>query len=76
MYIFGGRFSSDLQDILILDPGKESIKVMKVNGDVPRPRRRHSANFVGSSLIVFGGFNGQYFNDLNYISVYELGSKL
>jgi hypothetical protein len=45
---------------------------MKVQGDLPRPRRRHSGTFIGSNLVVFGGFNGQYFNDLNYINLFEL----
>jgi hypothetical protein len=48
---------------------------MKVQGELPKPRRRHSGTFVGSCLIVFGGFNGQYFNDLNYINVFELPPK-
>jgi hypothetical protein len=75
VYIFGGRFSSDLQDILVLDPEQETLRTMKVHGDVPKPRRRHSACFIGSSLLIFGGFNGQYFNDLNYINVFELSHR-
>lgn len=26
-------------------------------------------------MVVFGGFNGEYFNDLNYINVFELKSR-
>jgi hypothetical protein len=26
-------------------------------------------------MLVFGGFNGQYFQDLNYINVHETKSK-
>lgn len=57
IYIFGGRFSSDLQDILIIDPAKETIKVLNLK-EAPKARRRHSSVFVGSCMIVFGGFNG------------------
>lgn len=27
-------------------------------------------------MIIFGGFNGEYYNDLYYINVFELRSKL
>ena len=52
------------------------MKGLKIGLDVPKPRRRHSACFVGSCMIVFGGFNGEYFNDLYYINTFELKSKL
>ena len=44
-------------------------------GEHPKPRRRHCAGFVGSCMIIFGGFNGEYFNDLHYINVFELTLK-
>ena len=44
-------------------------------GEYPRPRRRHCASFMGSCMIIFGGFNGEYFNDLFYINVFELNNK-
>jgi hypothetical protein len=40
--------------------------------DRPFARRKHCANFMGNSLLVFGGFNGQYFNDLHSIEVFSL----
>lgn len=43
---------------------------------MPKARRRHSAVFVGSNMIVFGGFNGEYFNDLHYINVFEVKKKV
>lgn len=70
IYIFGGRFSSDLQDILVIDPVKHTIKTMKITGECPKARRRHSAVLLGSCMVVFGGFNGEYFNDLHYINVF------
>ena len=65
-----------MNDILVVDLEKETMKAMKTNAEVPKARRRHSACFVGSSMIVFGGFNGEYFNDLNYINVFEAKRKI
>lgn len=76
IYIFGGRFSNDLSDILIADLEKETMKAMKTKTEIPKARRRHSACFVGSNMIVFGGFNGEYFNDLYYINVFETKKKI
>ena len=69
IYVFGGRFCNDLNDILILDPQKDQITTAKIQGDVPKARRRHSSCFLGSSMLIFGGFNGEYFNDLHYINI-------
>jgi len=35
---------------------------------MPKPRRRHSAVFVSSSLVMFGGFDGEFFNDLHILN--------
>jgi N-acetylneuraminic acid mutarotase len=67
--VFGGRFCNDLNDILIIDPSKDLVTLLNVSGEVPKPRRRHSSCFLGNSMLIFGGFNGEYFNDLYYISV-------
>lgn len=37
--------------------------------NMPKPRRRACINFIGNCLIMFGGFNSQYFNDLHFINV-------
>jgi hypothetical protein len=37
----------------------------------PKPRRRHSGGFIGSCLVLFGGFDGNYFNDHFYINLYK-----
>lgn len=75
IYIFGGRFSNDLNDILVADFEANIIRQMKISGEAPAARRRHCAGFIGSCLVAFGGFNGQYFNDLHYISVHESRPK-
>jgi N-acetylneuraminic acid mutarotase len=76
IYIFGGRFCNDLNDLLVLNVEKNTMKVAKVVGEVPKARRRHSACFIGSCMIMFGGFNGEYFNDLHYVNAFELRSRL
>jgi hypothetical protein len=35
----------------------------------PKPRRRHSAIFVSGCLIMFGGFDGGFYNDLNILDL-------
>ena len=32
-------------------------------------RRRHCSEMIGNSFVVFGGFNGQYHNDINFMSL-------
>ena len=77
IYVFAGRFSNDLNDVLVIDVTSNSLRGLKISStsEPPKPRRRHSACFVGSCMIAFGGFNGEYFNDLHYINVFELNSK-
>lgn len=60
IYVFAGRFSNDLNDVLVIDVQNNSLKSMKIGGSTehPKPRRRHCAGFVGSCMIAFGGFNG------------------
>ena len=71
IYIFGGRFSSDLNDLLVIDLEANNIKVVKKVFDPPTPRRRHCSSFMGNSLLVFGGFNGEYYNDLYFLTLFE-----
>ena len=35
---------------------------------MPKPRRRHSAVFVSSTLVMFGGFDGEFFNDMHLLN--------
>lgn len=58
IYIFGGRFCNDLQDIIIVDPTKDTLKSLRVGGITPKARRRHTCALIGGCMITFGGFNG------------------
>ena len=75
IYIFGGRFCNDLNDIIVFDPKMQNIRTLKVKAEsMPVPRRKPAACFVGSCFIMFGGFNNEYYNDLHSLNVVE--SKL
>jgi Kelch motif len=42
-------------------------KELDIAGPLPKARRRHSSLFVNGSLVMFGGFDGNFFNDLNIL---------
>jgi hypothetical protein len=70
IYIFGGRFINDLNDLVVFNAEKNKINVLEVASDsIPKPRRRSSLSFVGNCLLMFGGFNSDYYNDLHYINI-------
>ena len=64
MYILGGRNENDISDLFVFDPETLKWSVIIISGRIPTPRRRHSAVFIASSLVMFGGFDGAFFNDL------------
>jgi hypothetical protein len=70
IYIFGGRNEFDLNDLYWYDV-KKNVWFNKYNQDthIPKARRRHSAVFVGRSMVLFGGFDGKYFSDMHYMNV-------
>ncbi len=71
MYVLGGRNEQDISDLFVFDP--ETMKWSEITflNRIPKPRRRHSAVFISSSLIMFGGFDGEFFNDLHALHLNE-----
>lgn len=67
LFIVGGRNEQDVIDIHEFDPELMRWREMEVNGPLPKPRRRHSAVFVSGSLVLFGGFDGTFYNDLQIL---------
>lgn len=67
MYVLGGRNETDISDLFVFDPKTMKWSEITFSGRIPKPRRRHSAVFISSSLIMFGGFDGDFFNDLHAI---------
>lgn len=67
MYILGGRNSADISDLHSLDVSSMTWTRLTLTEPQPKPRRRHSAVFIASSLLMFGGFDGNFYNDLNIL---------
>jgi hypothetical protein len=63
IYIFGGKIAQDVRnDLYVIDPAIRSVNVVPTKNE-PSHRRRHTSVFFGRTLLVFGGFNGNYFDD-------------
>ncbi len=73
--IYGGRNETDVSDLHIFSPNSKTFNEVQLRQRIPKPRRRASAVFISSSLILFGGFDGEFFNDLYALHTNEL-SKL
>ena len=73
--ICGGRISTgigyeDNMDVFLRADLKEvggTWSRVQVSGAVPSGRRRSSSVISGSDLLVFGGYNGNFLNDLAYL---------
>ncbi|CAK72726.1 unnamed protein product (macronuclear) [Paramecium tetraurelia] len=68
LYIFGGRDDKDSDELYSFDLQNSKIQIIN-NQNKIKARRKHSASIIGNSLVIFGGFNGKYQNDLCF---YEL----
>ena len=67
MYILGGRNEQDVIDLHEFDPVIMKWKEIEICEPKPKPRRRHSALFISGALVMFGGFDGNFYNDLNVL---------
>lgn len=70
LFIFGGRSNHDLNDLVSIDLATMTSKSIETL-NAPNARRRHGGGMVGSSLVLFGGFDGSYYDDLFYINLYK-----
>jgi Icc-related predicted phosphoesterase len=62
--------------VLVIDMDVKRVRTLKTSSELqPKPRRRACVNFIGNCMLMFGGFNSEYFNDLHYINVTELHTK-
>ena len=69
LYILGGRNDQDIIDLHEFDPSVMKWKEIDIGEPKPKPRRRHSALFISGSLVMFGGFDGSFYNDLNIMDL-------
>lgn len=67
LYILGGRNDQDIIDLHEFDYPQMKWRQIEVAGQQPKPRRRHSAIFVSGSMVMFGGFDGNFFNDMHIL---------
>jgi hypothetical protein len=73
VYVHGGRNDADVGDLWVFDADNQSLKWSQVplQQPIPKPRRRGSAVFISSSLVLFGGFDGEFYNDLHTLHLTE-----
>lgn len=67
LIILGGRNENDVTDIHCFDVNQGRWFELKIGIDPPKPRRRHSVVLISNCLVMFGGFDGDFFDDLNVL---------
>ena len=67
LYILGGRNEQDIIDLHEYNFETCKWSEVKTIGVLPKPRRRHTAVFVSGALVMFGGFDGTFYNDINIL---------
>ena len=65
LFILGGRNNEDINDLYCFDIHNKRWTKIDIGHPMPKPRRRHSAIFVASTIVMFGGFDGDFFNDMH-----------
>jgi hypothetical protein len=63
----GGRNEQDINDLHEYSHEEQVWREINVSGDLPKPRRRHSSIFVSGALVMFGGFDGNFFHDMHIL---------
>ena len=71
LYICGGRSEIDISDLHSFDIETQKWSQIELGQAMPKPRRRHSVVFVGSSFMMFGGFDGEFYQDLHMLDLSE-----
>ena len=59
----------------MFDPSIKQWSRLALKERLPKPRRRASAVFIASSLIMFGGFDGEFYNDLHALHLNEKAKR-
>ena len=69
LYILGGRNEQDIIDLHEFDLEQSKWKALDIIQPLPKPRRRHSCLLVSGALVMFGGFDGSFYNDLTILDL-------
>jgi len=65
LYLFGGfDTSNDLNDLWRFSFDDNTWKLLAPNSALPQGRDRHAMVTYQKTLLVFGGYNGEYMNDM------------
>ena len=75
IFVFGGRASEDMNDLVAINVENGEARKVPTYHE-PAARRRHGGGFIGSALVLFGGFDGNYFDDSFYINLYQRQNRL
>jgi len=66
LWICGGRSATiDLMDLVNIS---STVTQITIRNNIA-PRRKHTSTLIGNSIVSFGGFNGEYLADLNFIEI-------
>jgi N-acetylneuraminic acid mutarotase len=69
LLVLGGRNENDVNDLYCFDIEAMQWQQLDVGHPLPKPRRRHSCILISNCLVMFGGFDGEFFNDLNVLNL-------
>jgi len=78
IYLFGGFIGGHSphysQDLLKFDLSAVAYRLVQTAGSLPPPRSDHTAQMLGSLMLVFGGISGenQHLNDLFVLDMHKL----
>ena len=77
LYILGGRNDHDINDVYSFDLDSMEWSKLDINGMTqPKARRRAACTIIGSSIIMFGGFDGDFYDDLSILPLDQVNKKL
>ena len=71
LFVLGGRNDQDVSDVHCFDTEIMKWSKVEIGHPLPKPRRRHSCIFVSNCLVMFGGFDGEFYDDLNVMDMHQ-----
>ena len=64
-----GRNTIDFNDVHRFSLADNKWEKIMTEGETPTERRRHTVEVCGNQVVLFGGFNGTYFNSMCYLNI-------
>ena len=69
LLFLGRRTDNDISDLHQYDIDSGEWSELLIAHPLPKPRRRASVILVSNCMVMFGGFDGEFFNDMNVLSL-------